>query len=90
VLALDVRQTFRLLARYNDSGGGALTHQARGRTSNNRLIPGRVYVIELVRSRYAEFDPSLASEVLHQPRLRREAYGHVVEGLNPQPGVNMP
>src|SRR5712672_1312237 len=39
VLALGVRQTFRLLARYQDGGGGALIHKARGRTSNNRLIP---------------------------------------------------
>ncbi len=55
VLALGVRQTFRLLARYQEGGGGALIHQARGRTSNNRLIPGiREYVIELVRSRYAK------------------------------------
>jgi hypothetical protein len=92
ILGLSTRQTRRLLAAYRDGGGGgALIHKARGRTSNNRLIPGiREYVIELVRSRYAEFDPSLASEVLHQSRLRREAYGHVVEGLNPQPGVNMP
>src|SRR5260370_30059465 len=38
VLALGVRQTFLLLARYQEGGGGALIHQARGRTSNNRLI----------------------------------------------------
>jgi len=50
-----------------DGGGGALIHKARGRTSNNRLIPGiREYVIELVRSRYADFGPSLAAEVLFE------------------------
>jgi hypothetical protein len=48
ILGLSMRQTFRLLARYQDGGGGALIHKARGRTSNNRLIPGiREYVIEL-------------------------------------------
>src|SRR5260370_23432037 len=112
ILGLSTRQTRRLLAAYRDGGGGALIHKARGRTSNNRLIPGiRDYVIELVRSRYADFGPSLAAEVLfekdgvkvsretlrrwmvedglwlsrkqrrnfHQPRLRREAYGELIQ-----------
>jgi hypothetical protein len=62
---LSTRQTRRLLAAYRDGGGGALIHKARGRTSNNRLIAGiREYVIELVRSRYADFGPSLGAEVL--------------------------
>jgi hypothetical protein len=64
---LSTRQTRRLLAAYRDGGGGALIHKARGRTSNNRLIAGiREYVIELVRSRYADFGPSLAAEVLFE------------------------
>jgi hypothetical protein len=112
ILGLSTRQTRRLLAAYRDGGGGALIHKARGRTSNNVLIPGiREYVIELVRSRYADFGPSLAAEVLfekdgvkvsretlrrwmvedglwlsrkqrrifHQPRLRREAYGELIQ-----------
>src|SRR5580700_2198038 len=112
ILGLSTRQTHRLLTAYRDGGGGALIHKARGRTSNNRLIPGiREYVIELVRSRYADFGPSLAAEVLfekdevkvsretlrrwmvedglwlsrqqrrsfHQPRLRREAYGELIQ-----------
>jgi hypothetical protein len=112
ILGLSTRQTRRLLRAYRDGGGGALIHKARGRTSNNRLIPGvGEYVIELVRSRYADFGPSLAAEVLfekdgvkvsretlrrwmvedglwlsrkqrrsfHQPRLRREAYGELIQ-----------
>src|SRR6202048_3889856 len=112
ILGLSTRQTRRLLAAYRDGGGGALIHKARGPTSNNRLIPGiREYAIELVRSRYADFGPSLAAEVLfekdgvkvsretlrrwmvedglwlsrkqrrsfHQPRLRREAYGELIQ-----------
>jgi hypothetical protein len=64
---LSTRQTRRLLAAYRDGGGGALIHKARGCNSNNRLIPGiREYVIELVRSRYADFGPSLAAEVLFE------------------------
>ena len=67
ILGLSTRQTRRLLTAYRDGGGGALIHKARGRTSNNRLIPGiREYVIELVRSRYADFGPGLAAEVLFE------------------------
>jgi len=65
VLGLSTRQTRRLLAAYRDGGGGAMIHKARGRASNNRPVAGvREYVIELVRSRYADFGPSLAAEVL--------------------------
>ena len=112
ILGLSTRQTRRLVVAYRDGGGGAMIHKARGRTSNNQLIPGiREYVVELVRSRYADFGPSLATEVLlakdgvkvsretlrkwmvadglwlsrkqrqsfHQPRLRRESYGELIQ-----------
>jgi hypothetical protein len=112
VLALGVRQTFRLLARYEEQGGGGLAHKARGRASNRQINAGvREYAIELVRSRYADFGPTLATEMLlekhaitvgretlrrwmvadglwlsrkqrrsfHQPRLRRESYGELVQ-----------
>lgn len=65
ILGLSTRQTRRLLVAYRDGGGGAMIHRARGRTSNNQLTSGiREYVLELVRSRYADFGPSLAAEVL--------------------------
>src|SRR5260370_16530275 len=65
VLALGVRQTFRLLARYQEGGGGALIHQARGRASNRQWNSGvREYAVELVRSKYADFGPTLATELL--------------------------
>ncbi len=112
VLALGVRQTFRLLARYEEQGGGGLVHKARGRASNRQTNVGvREYAVELVCSRYADFGPTLATEVLlekhsikvgretlrrwmvagglwlsrkqrrsfHQPRLRRECYGELVQ-----------
>jgi len=51
ILGLSTRQTRRLRAAYRDGGGGVLIHKARGRASNNQLIPGiREYVIELLRS----------------------------------------
>jgi hypothetical protein len=58
ILGISTRQTRRLVVAYRDGGGGAMIHKARGRSSNNQ------YVIELVRSRYADFGPSLAAEVL--------------------------
>ena len=112
VLELGIRQTFRLLARYEEGGGGALLHRARGRASNRQWSSGiREYAMELVRSRYADFGPTLATEMLlerhsikvgretlrrwmvaeglwlsrkqrrsfHQPRLRRESYGELVQ-----------
>jgi hypothetical protein len=77
VLTLGVRQTFRLLARYQKGGGGALIHQARGRASNRQWNSGvRKYAVELVRSKYADFGPTLATEVLlgrHSIKVGREA-----------------
>jgi transposase len=65
ILGLSTRQTRRLVVAYRDGGGGAMIHQARGRSSNNQLVVGiREYVIELVRSRYTDFGPSLAAEIL--------------------------
>ncbi len=112
VLGLKWRQIFRLLARYKEHGGASVIHQARGRASNRQMNPGvREYAVELVRTRYADFGPTLAAEVLlekhgikvgretlrrwmvadglwlsrkqrrsfHQPRLRRESYGELVQ-----------
>ena len=65
ILGLSARQTRRLLRAYRDGGGGALINKSRGRASNNQLIVGvREYVVELVRTRYADFGPTLAAEVL--------------------------
>ena len=91
---------------------GLVIHQARGRASNRQMNPGvREYAVELVRTRYADFRPTLGAEVLlekhgikvgretlrlwmvadglwlsrkqrrasHQPRLRRESYGELVQ-----------
>ena len=113
VMGLAWRQTFRLLARYKELGGASVIHQARGRASNRQMNPGvREYAVELVRTRYADFGPTLAAEVsasrstasrlagrrlrrwmvadglwlsrkqrrtFHQPRLRRESYGELVQ-----------
>ena len=107
----------RLVARdlaqqVQEGGGGVLIHQARGRASNRQWNSGvREYAVELVRSKYADFGPTLATELLlekhaikvgretlrrwmvadglwlsrkqrrsfHQPRLRRECYGELIQ-----------
>jgi transposase len=112
ILNVSIRQTQRLVARYQDGGGAALIHKARGRTATNRFKVGvRDYALELVRQNYCDFGPTLAAEVLlerhgvevsretlrkwmaeaglwlprrqrrtfHQPRLRRESYGELVQ-----------
>jgi transposase len=112
VLAVSERQAYRLLAKYEVDGGSGLIHKARGRSSNRSTNEGvRKYAVELVKTRYADFGPTLATEVLldkhqlrvgketlrrwmmaeglwlsrtqrrtfHQPRLRRESYGELIQ-----------
>jgi transposase len=87
VLAVSERQTYRLLAKYEDGGGSALIHKSRGRTSNRSLNAGiRRYAVELVRTRYADFGPTLATEILlekHDLRVGRETLRRwmVADGL---------
>lgn len=112
VLALSERQVRRLLERIRTGGAASIRHKAIGRPSNNRISDKvRDYAMTLVRERYADFGPTLATEKLaerdglrvshetvrgwmseaglwlsrkqrrtfHQPRLRREAYGELVQ-----------
>lgn len=112
VLQLTVRQIGRLLLRYRNEGGAGLVHKARGKPSNRCASEGvREYALELVRTQYRDFGPTLAIEALyerhgikvgretlrmwmleaglwasrkqrrafHQPRLRRESCGELVQ-----------
>jgi transposase len=112
VLDLSERQVRRLLERIRTGGAASIRHKAIGRPSNNRISDGvRDYAMTLVRERYADFGPTLATEKLaerdglrvsretvrswmadaglwlsrkqhrtfHRPRLRREAYGELVQ-----------
>ncbi|NSZ87917.1 ISNCY family transposase (plasmid) [Agrobacterium tumefaciens] len=112
VLDLSERQVRRLLDRIRSGGAASIRHKAIGRPSNNRISDGvRDYAVALVRERYADFGPTLATEKLaerdglsvsretvrnwmvdagiwlsrkqrrtfHRPRLRREAYGELVQ-----------
>jgi transposase len=65
LMAVTLRQTYRLLRRYRDGGASAIADQRRGRPSNNRLPDVvRDHAIALVRERYADFGPTLAAEKL--------------------------
>ena len=87
VLAVSERQAYRLLARYERDGGSGLIHKARGRTSNRSRNEGiRKYAVELVKTKYADFGPTLATEVLldkHELRVGRETLRRwmIAEGL---------
>ena len=76
VLAITTRQVRRLLDRLRDGGGCALHHKGLGQASNHRHAPGiRAYALELVRTKYADFGPTLAIEVLlgkHDIKVGRE------------------
>lgn len=112
ILAISTRHVQRLLARIRSDGAMSIRHQSLGKRSNNRIDDHlRDYALELVRELYADFGPTLASEMLfrnhqitvsretlrrwmieggiwlsrkqrrtfHQPRLRRECYGELVQ-----------
>ncbi len=76
VLAISERHAYRLLARYEDGGGAELIHKARGQVSNRRVNAGiRQYAVDLVKTRYAGFGPSPATEMLlneHSLKISRE------------------
>jgi hypothetical protein len=76
VLAITARQVNRLLIRLREDGGGGLIHKGRGQSSNDSASAGvREYVLELVKSKYADLGPTLATEVLltkHDIKVGRE------------------
>ncbi len=90
VLSVSERQAYRLLARYEVDGGSGLIHKARGRVSNRSRNEGiRKYTVELVKTRYADFGPTLATEVLldkHQLQVgasMQDAEAQKVEARTP-------
>lgn len=64
-LELSTRQARRLERRFEREGPGGLAHRSRGRRSNRSKPPKfRSRVLELIRERYPDFGPTLASEKL--------------------------
>ncbi len=65
ILDLSVRQVQRLMNRLREFGAAGLTHQARGKPSNNRYPSDyRDTVLKLIRDHYSDFSPTLAREKL--------------------------
>ena len=72
VLCLSTRQIRRMVKRIKAEGERGIVHRLRGRPSN-RKTPEQIQskAIELYRSKYSDFGPTLASEKL----LERDGIG---------------
>ncbi len=67
MMNLSPRQVFRLLKTYRIGGAPAIRHKARGRLPNNRIHNAkRDYALALIRENYADFGPTLATEMLSE------------------------
>jgi molybdenum-dependent DNA-binding transcriptional regulator ModE len=72
-LGMSYRQAQRVLGRFIDDGDHGLVHRSRGKPSNNRTdVAIRDAVLDLYRTRYPDFGPTLAAEML------AERDGHTV------------
>jgi transposase len=67
-LGLSYRQVKRLFRRYRQAGDAGLVHGLRGRVSNNRPLTDarRDRAIDLYRSHYPGFGPTLAAEQMNE------------------------
>lgn len=66
-LGLSIRQVKRLVRAYREGGTKGLISKRRGRPSNRRIGDAeRERVLAQVRSRYADFGPTLAAEYLRE------------------------
>ncbi|WP_129710760.1 helix-turn-helix domain-containing protein, partial [Priestia megaterium] len=67
LLEISDRQCRRLLVRYREEGPLGLTHKRRGSRGNRQLVPGLAELaLDLIRTRYADFGPTLACEKLEE------------------------
>src|ERR1700733_1566117 len=65
-LGLSLRQTKRVRKRYLNQGDKGLISLKRGKDSNRKICEGiRSKVLMLMRTRYVDFGPTLASEKLN-------------------------
>lgn len=65
LLSISVRQVKRLCKAYQASGAAGLISKRRGQPSNNRLAEKTINKAQqLLRSRYSDFGPTLATEKL--------------------------
>lgn len=77
-LDVSVRQVKRLVRAFRAEGASGLVSRHRGRLGNNRIAASvRDHFIELVRTRYHDFGPTLA----HEKLAEEHGFGHSVETL---------
>jgi hypothetical protein len=70
LMGLRRRQVFRLLRNLRDRGPASLASRKRGKPSNNKTPAAvRDRTMEFVRTRYADFGPTLAAEKLAELHL---------------------
>jgi transposase len=82
LLGIGVRQVKRLVRSYRCEGEASVVSRRRGRPSNNRLDAAKIATIEAtLRTRYADFGATLASEKL------RETEGVWVSKETIRPGI---
>ncbi len=76
LLSLSRSQVHRLLVRYRSDGVSGIQSQKRGRPSNRKYSPAfRAYALEIIRSNYHDFGPTLAAEKLvelHEINVSKE------------------
>jgi hypothetical protein len=79
-LGMSVRQVQRLRDAYVDRGPAGLVSGRRGKRSNRAHSDAfRHQVLDIVRSRYAGFGPTLA----HEKLLEQHGFGPSLETLRP-------
>lgn len=67
IMGLSVRQIERLFSKYKRAGPAGLVSRKRGRPSNRRISEKlRKQSLELIRSLYPDFGPTLANEKLYE------------------------
>jgi hypothetical protein len=87
LLNLSVRQLQRVLARYLSYGATGIASRKRGMPANNRAPDDlKLQVLALLREKYSDFGPTLATEKLserHQIMISTETVRHwmIADGL---------
>ena len=67
ILGLSERQIRRLVERIKEEGPGGIMHRSRGKRSTRKIAQERAAeIIEVVKSRYWDFGPTLAAEKLRE------------------------
>lgn len=64
LLSVSSRQIRRIKASVRKTGNEAVVHKLKGRISNNSFKLERLRIIDLVKTKYFDFGPTLASEKL--------------------------